>query len=81
MARYRITPNMTPVASPDRRRQGRSRVENARMFALLAMVRTTSILATGEAKMHYNFWRRSLRSANAEETATKRTAPDPAGSR
>jgi hypothetical protein len=78
MARYRITPNMTPSLRLIADAPNRSLVQNARMFALLAMVGDDTNVATGEAKMHYNFWRPITAIRNAEEDGNKATAPDPA---
>ena len=78
MARYRITPNMTPSLRLIADAPGRSLVQNARMFALMAMVGDDTGVATGEAKMHYNFWRPITAIRNAEEDGNKATAADPA---
>jgi hypothetical protein len=78
MARYRITPNMTPSLRLIADAPNRALVQNARMFALLAMVGDDTNVATGEAKMHYNFWRPITAIRNAEEDGNKATAPDPA---
>jgi hypothetical protein len=78
MAKYRITPNMTPslrlIADAPKRRP----VENARMFALVAMVGDDTSVATGAAKLHYNFWRPITAIRNAEDDGNPATAPDPA---
>jgi hypothetical protein len=78
MARYRITPNMTPSLRLIADAKGRSAVENARMFALAAMVQDDTSLATAEAKMHYNFWRPINAIRNAEDDGNSATAADPA---
>ena len=78
MARYRITPNMTPSLRLIADAPGRSAVQNARMFALMAMVQDDTSVATGEAKMHYNFWRPITAIRNAEQDGNDATAPDPA---
>jgi hypothetical protein len=78
MARYRITPNMTPSLRLIADARGRSPVENARMFALVAMVQDDTGLATAEAKMHYNFWRPIVAIRNAEDDGNGATAADAA---
>jgi hypothetical protein len=78
MARYRITPNMTPSLRLIADAPKRSLVENARMFALLAMVADDTGVATGEAKIHYNFWRPITAVRNAADDGNPATAPDPA---
>ena len=78
MARYRITPNMTPSLRLIADAPGRSAVQNARMFALMGMVQDDTSIATGDAKMHYNFWRPITAIRNAEEDGNDGTAPDPA---
>jgi hypothetical protein len=78
MARYRITPNMTPSLRLIADAPNRSLVQNARMFALLAMVGDDTNVATGEATMHSTFWRPITAIRNAEEDGNKATAPDPA---
>ena len=77
MARYRITPNMTPSLRLIADAPKRSLVANARMFALLAMVGDDNSVATGEAKLHYNFWRPITAIRNAEEDGNPATVPDP----
>lgn len=77
MARYRITPNMTPSLRLIADAKGRSPVENARMFALLAMVSDDVGLATGDAKLHYNFWRPITAVRNAQDDGNDATAADP----
>ncbi len=78
MARYRITPNMTPSLRLIADAPKRSLVEDARMFALLAMVADDTGVATGEAKIHYNFWRPITAVRNAADDGNPATAPDPA---
>jgi hypothetical protein len=77
MARYRITPNMTPSLRLIADAPNRRPVDNARMFALLAMVNDDAGTATAEAKMHYNFWRPITAVRNAEDDGNPATAPDP----
>jgi hypothetical protein len=57
---------------------GRSAVENARMFALMSMVLDDTSMATGEAKLHYNFWRPVTAIRNGEADGNAATQPDPA---
>src|SRR5688500_5662765 len=78
MARYRITPNMTPSLRLIADAKGRSPVQNARLFALLAMVGDDVGVATGEAKLHYNFWRPITAIRNASDDGNDATAEDPA---
>jgi hypothetical protein len=77
MARYRITPNMTPSLRLIADAPKRAPVENARMFALIAMVGDDTGLATADAKMHYNFWRPITAIRNGEDDGNPATAPDP----
>jgi hypothetical protein len=77
MAKYRITPNMTPTLRLIADAPGRSAVENARMFAMMAMVADDTNLATADAKMHYNFWRPITAVRNAEDDGNRATAADP----
>ena len=78
MARYRITPNMTPTLRLIADAKGRSPVENARMFALLAMVADDAGIATADAKLHYNFWRPITAIRNASDDGNDATVEDPA---
>jgi hypothetical protein len=78
MARYRITPNMTPTLRLIADAKGRSAVENARMFALVAMVGDDVSVATGDAKLHYNFWRPITAIRNASDDGNDATQEDPA---
>lgn len=78
MARYRITPNMTPSLRLIADAPKRALVANARMFALLAMVGDDTSVATGDAKLHYNFWRPITAIRNAEDDGNPATAADPA---
>jgi hypothetical protein len=78
MARYRITPNMTPSLRLIADAPGRSLVQNARMFALVAMVSDDASLATGDAKLHYNFWRPITAVRNAADDGNDATVEDPA---
>ncbi|MGA9583221.1 MAG: vanadium-dependent haloperoxidase [Allosphingosinicella sp.] len=78
MARYRITPNMTPSLRLIADSRGRSPVGNARMFALVAMVSDDVGIATGDAKLHYNFWRPITAIRNASDDGNDSTQEDPA---
>ena len=79
MARYRITPNMTPTPAPDRRRQGPLGWSRMRGCSrLLAMVGDDAGIATAEAKLHYNFWRPITAIRNASDDGNDATAEDPA---
>jgi hypothetical protein len=78
MARYRITPNMSPTLRLIADSKGRSAVANARMFALLAMVTDDAGIANAEAKLHYNFWRPITAIRNASDDGNDSTQEDPA---
>jgi len=77
MARYRITPNMTPTLRLVADAPGRSAVQNARMFALYAMVADDTGMATADAKLHYNFWRPVTAIRNADNDGNDSTERDP----
>jgi len=77
MARYRITPNMMPTMRLIADARGRSLVANARLFALNAMVADDTLMALGEAKLHYDFWRPITAIRNGEADGNPATAPDP----
>ncbi|MFN3726066.1 MAG: vanadium-dependent haloperoxidase [Allosphingosinicella sp.] len=78
MARYRITPDMMPSLRYAADASARAPVENARMFALMGMVLDDTSMATGEAKLHYNFWRPVTAIRNGEVDNNPATQPDPA---
>jgi hypothetical protein len=78
MARYRITPNMMPTMRLIADARGRSLVANARLFALSSMVQDDTVMALGDAKLHYNFWRPITAIRNGEADGNPATAPDPA---
>ncbi|HEY0627209.1 MAG TPA: vanadium-dependent haloperoxidase [Allosphingosinicella sp.] len=78
MARYRITPNMTPSLRLIADAKGRRVVDNARMFAMFNMVSDDANVATGAAKLHYNFWRPITAIRNAEDDGNPATTADPA---
>ncbi len=73
MARYRITPNMTPTLRLIADAPGRSAVQNARMFAMLAMASDDSRIAIADAKLHYNFWRPITAIRNAADDGNDAT--------
>lgn len=77
MARYRITADMMPALRMISDGKGRRAVENARMFALLYMINDDALLAVGDAKLHYNYWRPITAIRNAETDGNPRTAADP----
>jgi PAP2 superfamily len=77
MARYRITPDMMPSLRLVADAPGRSLVQNARMFALVGMASDDAYMATGEAKLHYNFWRPITAIRNAEDDGNPATTADP----
>ena len=76
MAKYRITPSMTPSLRLIADAPGRSLVQNARMFALAEIAADDAGRANGEAKIHYNFWRPITAIRNAEEDGNSATAAD-----
>lgn len=78
MARYRITPNMMPTMRLAADAPGRRAVQNARMFAMSAMILDDALMATAEAKLHYNFWRPVTAIRNGNDDRNPATAPDPA---
>jgi hypothetical protein len=78
MARYRITPNMTPSFRLAADAAGRTPVQNARMFAMIKMIEDDAMMAIAEAKLHYNFWRPITAIRNGEMDNNPATAPDPA---
>ena len=76
MARYRITPNMMPSYRLAADAPGRTAVQNARMFAMIEMIEDDAMMAIGEAKLHYNFWRPITAIRNGELDNNPGTAPD-----
>jgi hypothetical protein len=78
MARYRITADMMPALRMIADAKGRRPVENARLFALQRMIEDDSLLAVGDAKLHYNYWRPITAIRNAADDGNPATAPDPA---
>ncbi len=78
MARYRITPNMMPTMRLAADAPGRRAVQNARMFAMSGMIVDDALMATAEAKLHYNFWRPVTAIRNGDGDGNPATAPDAA---
>jgi hypothetical protein len=78
MARYRITPNMTPSYRLAADGPGRSPVQNARMFAMIGMIENDAMIAIADAKLHYDFWRPITAIRNGDKDGNDATAPDPA---
>ena len=77
MARYRITPDMMPALRMAADAKGRKPVENARLFALFHMVSDDALLAVGDAKLHYNYWRPVTAIRNAERDGNPATTAEP----
>jgi hypothetical protein len=77
MARYRITPDMMPALRMIADGKGRKAVENARLFALFHMINDDALLAVGDAKLHYDYWRPITAIRNAESDGNPMTAADP----
>ena len=55
---------------------GRTAVQNARLFALMAMADADSGLAVADAKLHYGFWRPITAIRNAADDGNPDTALD-----
>jgi hypothetical protein len=77
MARYRITPNLAPTLRAIADAPGRTAVQNARMYALIAMVADDGGAATAEAKLYYNFWRPITAIRNGSDDGNDSTVEDP----
>ena len=77
MARYRITPSMMPAMRQVLDASGRKLVDNARIIALAEMVSDDAYMATGAAKLHYNFWRPVTALRNADQDSNDATMIDP----
>lgn len=75
MARYRQIPDLTPALRRAADAAGRTPVQNARMFALLAMAGDDAVLAMSDAKIHYDFWRPITAIRNGEADGNAATAP------
>ncbi len=78
MARYRITSNEMPALRTIADQEGRKLVDNARLFALYAMLADDLGVASTDAKLHYNFWRPITAIRNADRDDNPATAADPA---
>ena len=76
MARYRITPDLTPMLRRISDLPGRSTVQNARMFARVAMTEFDEGLAMVDAKMHYHFWRPITAIRDADDDTNESTTRD-----
>jgi hypothetical protein len=77
MARYRITPDMMPALRMIADGKGRRPVENARLFALFQMINDDAMLAIGDAKLQYDYWRPITAIRNAEKDGNSATTADP----
>jgi hypothetical protein len=75
MARYRITPDMTPTLRLTADAPGRRLVDNARMFALIEMAADDAYMTTQAAKLHYNFWRPVTAIRNGADDGNDATQP------
>lgn len=76
MARYRSLPDLTPTMVWISDQPGRRPVQNARMFALMAMGQDDAIIAVTDGKLHYNFWRPITAIRNATDDGNPATEPD-----
>jgi len=76
MARYRITPDLLPMLRRISDLPGRSTVQNARMFARVAMTEFDEGLAMVDAKMHYQFWRPITAIRDADQDGNDSTSRD-----
>jgi hypothetical protein len=76
MARYRQAFDVTPSLRLAADAPGRTRVQNARMFALYQMAFDDAALAMVEAKFHYNFWRPITAIRNGADDGNDATATD-----
>lgn len=77
MARYRITPDLTPMLRRISDLPGRTTVQNARMLARVGMTEFDEGLAMVDAKMHYQFWRPITAIRDADQDGNDATARDP----
>ncbi len=77
MARYRITPDLGPTIRRIANLPGRSKVQNARMIARLAITDADEGLAMADAKMHYQFWRPITAIRNAADDGNPATEVQP----
>lgn len=76
MARYRITPDLSPFMRLAADAPGRSAVQNARLFAMMEMAVGDAGRATAAAKLHYNFWRPITAIRNGEADGNPATQAD-----
>lgn len=76
VARYRIAPDIMPTAAWIADQPGRRPVQNARMYALLAMASNDITISIADAKLHYNFWRPLSAIRNADEDDNPKTERD-----
>ena len=76
MARYRITPDLMPMLRRISDLPGRTTVQNARMYARVAMTDFDEGLAMVDAKMHYQFWRPITAIRDADQDGNDATARD-----
>ncbi|GAA4003012.1 vanadium-dependent haloperoxidase [Sphingomonas humi] len=77
MARYRITPEDLPALRNVTDRDGRSMVDNARLFALYGMMQDDLGIAYMDSKLHYSFWRPITAIRNADKDGNPATEMDP----
>ncbi|MBC3831217.1 vanadium-dependent haloperoxidase [Undibacterium amnicola] len=73
MASYRIMPDILPSLRQTAETNGRSMVQNARMYARVYMAIDDSTLAMSAAKMHYNTWRPIVAIRNAANDGNNAT--------
>ena len=66
-----------PAARQVSAAQGLSLSENARIFALLAMAVSDSLIASLDAKYHYNYWRPVTAIRNGDLDRNAKAQPDP----
>ena len=76
MARYRITPMLMPAYRMVADAPDRSSVQNAHMFAMLAIINDDAMLAVSDAKLHYNFWRPITAVRNGDKDGNDATGAD-----
>lgn len=76
IARYWVVPDMMPSFRSAADAPGRSPVDNARMFAMLAMIGDDALLAVADAKIQYAFWRPITAIRNADADGNDATEPD-----
>jgi len=76
MARYRITPDLTPMLRRISDLPGRTTVQNARMLVRVTMTEFDEGLAMVDAKMHYQFWRPITAIRDADQDGNAKTTRD-----